>query len=111
IGSVALDGEILVAVDARGGFEAVENKRTALQKDLQRKEIAPLSHRRMQRCADSGVGVLEDGEDVVLDPLDLPVEIRNQSVNDVEAPAEMKKEIEHVNALVEHDAAAGELGL
>ena len=61
----------------------------------------------MQRRHHIGCRVAELGEHVVLNSFELPKEVRHHGLDLVEIPREMQEEINHVDPLVEQDAAAG----
>src|SRR4051812_14310846 len=71
--------------------------------------MPPLRHRRMERRGDACLAVAELSENVVLDAWNLPEQTRDHGLDFVEVFGEMQKEVEHVDALIEHDAAAGAL--
>src|SRR5439155_27300963 len=103
--AIALDSQILVAIGAAWRLQAVEHQRAVLEKHLEREEVPPLCHRGVQRSTNARRAAAKIREDIVFDTFDFPVQVRYHGLHFVKTAAEIQEEIQHVDPLVQHDAA------
>ena len=105
-GMLAAFDDPLVAVAAGGRGHAVDNHVTVLHKDFQSKAVLPLSERAVQH-SDAPIFIAQQGEGIVFQR-EIPESGSAHALDLIKLAIEMTEEIEHVNALVEQDAAPGQ---
>ena len=100
------DGERLASIAAAAGQESFNDQVAFLGSDLEFERVFPQRGRGVQEAVLPGV-VFEDNESVVLDR-HLPVRLAAEGLDPIEVTAIEAEQVDHVDALVEQDAAAGD---
>src|SRR3990167_7653186 len=101
------DGHGFLSVCPRIRQETINDDVSLLQEDLQREEMPPLGHGRMERGYES-LPAPEGGKDVVL-YIQLPIEIGDKGLHFVKITSHHEKEIQHMDPLVHHNSATSQL--